>query len=212
MALKTMTLEDVLNPPAETRTGVTFADLLAMEPTDYLYGIFGGELVVYSAPDTPNAAVVDELSDVLHEAKRAGYGFSRTAPYTVAFDYAQHGMRAQDVTQPDLFFVVAARRHIFGRRCLTDRPDLVIEVLSPTTKQDDLRGGRKFAIYERYGVPYYWVADPYAHTVVVFTLREGRYGEPVVLGEGETLACPLFPGLSWPLERLFAGTMEIEEE
>lgn len=202
---KTMTLMTLLNPAAETRTGVTFADLLAMEPTDYLYEILGGELVVFAAPDEPHAGTVRGLMEFLIEAERAGHGFSRAAPYAVAFDYAAHGVGAQDVPQPDLFFVLASRRHIFGRRNLQDRPDLVVEVLSSTTRRDDLPGGRKFGIHERYGVPHYWVADPHARTIAQFTLRDGRYGDPSVLHQGDTLTCPLFASLAWPVERIFAG-------
>ncbi len=190
-----------------TKTRHTFADLLAMEPTDHLYEILGGELVVFSSPDEPHAAVVFELSDLLMGAQRAGYGRGRTAPRAVAFDFVEKGLRAEDVTQPDLFFVREARRDILGHRCVEGAPDLVIEALSPTTRADDLPGGRKFAIYERYGVLYYWIVDLDDRTIAQYTWRAGTYGPPVLLQVGETLSCPLFPDVTRQVAQIFAAIL-----
>lgn len=97
-----------------------------------------------------------------------------------------------------------ARHQDARHRCVEAAPDLVVEVLSPTTFHDDLPGGRKWAIYERYGVPYYWVADGDARTVMQFEWRDGRYGSPTVLRGADLITCPLFPGLTLTVERLFA--------
>ena len=185
----------------------TFADLLATSETDELYEVYGGELVVIPWPSEPHAAAVAECAVFLHDAQKAGYGQARTAPRAVAFDYATRGEQAQDVTHPDVFFVREARRAIIGYHCVEAAPDLVIEVLSPTTRADDLPGGRKFAIYERYGVSYYWVVDPDARTVMQYTWANGRHGPPAVLRPGDTLACPLFPGIARDVAELFAGVV-----
>ena len=190
-----------------TTTRYTFADLLAMEPTDHLYEILEGELVVFSAPDEPHAAVVFELSDLLMAAQRAGYGRGRTAPRAVAFDYPERGLQAEDVTQPDLFFVREERRAILGDRCVEAAPDLVIEVLSPSTRRDDLPGGRKWAIYERYGVLYYSVVEIDARTIRQYEWRDGRYGPPVVLQADDKLSCPLFPDIARPVAQIFTGIL-----
>ena len=60
-------------------------------------------------------------------------------------------------------------------------------------------------IYERYGVQYYWIVDLEARTVAQYTWENGGYGAAAILGAGDALACPLFPGLTWPVDRLFAG-------
>ena len=194
-----------MNATVATKTRWTFAELLAIEPTDHLYEILGGELVVFAAPNGPHAAVVIELVMLLGRAQRAGYGQVRTAPCAVAFNFPERGLEALDVPQPDVFFVRHERRHLLGYRCVEGAPDLVIEVTSPSTSADDLPGGRKWAIYERYGVPYYWVVDPDARTVTQYTWHAGRFGEPVVLRSGETLGCPLFPGITCDVGDLFAG-------
>ncbi len=125
-----------------TKTRYTFADLLDQDPEDETgYEIFGGELVVYSSPSEPHAAVVMELVLFLGEVQRAGYGWVRTAPRAVAFDFSERGLRSEDVTQPDILFVREARRAILGDRCVEAAPDLLIEVLSPSTRELDLPMG-----------------------------------------------------------------------
>ena len=143
----------------------------------------------------------------LGDAENAGFGRVRTAPRAVAFDYGERGVDAQNVTHPDVLFVRETRRTIMGHRCVEAAPDLVVEVLSPSTRTDDLPGGRKWAIYERYGVPYYWVVDVEARTVTQYTWHAGRYGAPVVLRPGDTLSCPLFPELTRDVAALFAGIL-----
>lgn len=187
----------------------TLADVQAMPPDREsvdagLYAILGGELVVYTSPDEAHAATVLGFIIFLNEAEEAGYGRVRTAPRAVAFDYADRGLEARDVTHPDVLFVREARRAILGQRCVEAAPDLVIEVLSPSTRADDLPGGRKFAIFERYTVPHYWVADPDGRTVTQYVWQGGRYRRLAILHSGDTIECPLFPGISLDVDRLFA--------
>src|SRR6266542_3332685 len=135
-----------------TKIRYTFADLLEQDPADEtIYDILGGELVVFSSPNPQHAAAVMELAAYLYDAQRSGHGLVRTAPLAVAFDYAERGTAAQDVTHPDLLFVRSERRAIFGRQCVEAAPDLIVEVLSPTTRTLDLPGGAKWDMYERYG-------------------------------------------------------------
>jgi Uma2 family endonuclease len=191
-----------------TKTRYTFADLLEQAPDDEtVYDILGGELVVFSSPVEPHAAVVAELFYLLMQAQEAGNGRARTAPRAVAFDYAEKGLQSEDVTHPDLLFVREERRGIMGYNCVESAPDLVIEVLSPTTRADDLPGGKKFAIYERYGVLYYWIVDLEDRTVAQYTWQDGRYGDRVVLRPGDTLSCPLFPSISRDVAQIFAGIL-----
>lgn len=189
-----------------TKTRYTFADLLAQAPEDEnIYDILGGELVVWSSPGPKHASVVMGLIAIGLDAERAGFGHVLTAPCAVAFDFDARGTAAEDVTHPDLLFYVREHEHIVGDLCLTAAPDLVVEVLSPTTRQDDLPGGRKFAVYERYAVPHYWIVDREARTIATYEWHDGRYGAPTVLRPGDTLTCPLCPGLRWDVATFSGG-------
>ena len=188
-----------------TKVRYSFADLLAQAPGDeHIYDLLGGELVVWTSPNPKHGATVVGLISLLLEASQAGYGQVLTAPCAVAFDFAERDVQAQDVTHPDVLFVRQGRAGIFGEWCLVAAPDLVVEVLSPSTRADDLPGGRKFAIYEQYGVPHYWVVDPDTRTISLYSLGNGRYGAPQVLQEGDTITCSLFPGISAPVARIFS--------
>lgn len=187
-----------------TRIRYTFADLLDQAPDDeHIYDILGGDLVVWTSPADAHGAVVTQLILLLALAERAGFGWARTAPRAVAFDWAEHGLQAEDVTHPDVLFVRKERRAIMGYRCIEAAPDLVVEVLSPSTRADDLPGGRKFAIYERYGVRYYWLADTDERTITQYAWHDGHFGAGVVLRDGHTLTSPLFPGITLPVADVF---------
>ena len=85
-------------------------------------------------------------------------------------------------------------------------PDLVVEVLSPSTRRYDL--GPKRSKYESAGVSELWLVDPKADRVTV--LRGGPtedahgFEQTLDLATGDTLTSPLFPGLSIGLADLFA--------
>ncbi len=116
-------------------------------------------------------------------------------------------LSAYDVVEPDLLFVRAERELIVGGR-IHGAPDLVVEVLSPTTAEFDL--GLKMRRYAKFGVPWYWSVDPENRTLRELELVEGAYVERSYL-EGNALFQPLlFPGLTidlgqvWPRPRRHA--------
>jgi Uma2 family endonuclease len=75
--------------------------------------------------------------------------------------------------QPDVVFVARERMGILGTQKIGGAPDLVVEVLSPSTGYYDLTAKRE--VYERAGVVEYWIVDPERRTVEVLALNEGAY-------------------------------------
>ncbi len=80
-------------------------------------------------------------------------------------------------------------------------PDLVVEVLSPSTKSIDQQHKRR--IYERNGVREYWLIDPVSKSVRQLILTEKGYDQDRVLSEGDTLASVVLAGLRIPVAELF---------
>ncbi|HUP24028.1 MAG TPA: Uma2 family endonuclease, partial [Thermoanaerobaculia bacterium] len=82
-------------------------------------------------------------------------------------------------------------------------PDLVIEILSPSTRRRDERSKRD--LYERYGIGEYWIVDPELETVKVFRLAGERYRRvsELAVESGDRLVTPLFEGLVIPLVEIF---------
>lgn len=78
-----------------------------------------------------------------------------------------------DIVQPDVAVVSRQNRAILTERNLRGPPDLVIEVLSPSTRSFDL--GDKKDLYERSRVPEYWVVDGDSRELTAFRLDGQRY-------------------------------------
>ena len=89
-----------------------------------------------------------------------------------------------DVVQPDLIFVSRAREHIITEAKIQGAPDLVVEILSPSTASRDWRD--KLDLYERHGVAEYWLVDPVSEIVWVFRLVDGALAQVGMYGEGDT--------------------------
>lgn len=106
-----------------------------------------------------------------------------------------------DVVQPDLLFVSRERASIVREKALHGAPDLVIEVLSPSTEKLDrvLKRG----LYEESRVGELWLVDVDAGTVEVHRREEAGFGEPETLPADGTLTSPALPGIALPLARIF---------
>ncbi|MBI5604565.1 MAG: Uma2 family endonuclease [Deltaproteobacteria bacterium] len=105
------------------------------------------------------------------------------------------------VVQPDIL-VICDPGKLDEKGC-RGGPDLVVEVVSPSTVQKDLK--IKLGLYERVGVKEYWIFHPSDETVMVFTLgQNGRYGRPEILTKEDRLKTSLFDELAIDLNLIFS--------
>jgi Uma2 family endonuclease len=182
---------------AEATRRYTHDDLLEMPEGDgKRYEIIDGELFVSAAPFRPHQGAVGNLYLILQTyARQHGLGRMWLAPFDVIFSKT-------DVVEPDLLFVRAERSGIV-QDWVRGVPDLAIEVLSPSSHRHD--EVRKRALYERYGVPEYWIVHPDAETVKIYRLEGERYGRPELLDAraGDVVRSALFPGLELPVAEIF---------
>ena len=103
------------------------------------------------------------------------------------------------VYSPDICYVAPGRD--FPRdRALSIVPDMIVEILSPSSRRMDLR--TKKSDYERFGVREYWVVEPDEQRVRVFRLRDGVYAETIC--EGSTANSEAIPGFAIDLDALRA--------
>ena len=78
------------------------------------------------------------------------------------------------IYKPDLVVVLKSNEKILaGRKNIYGAPDMVVEVLSHSTRKKDLTV--KKDTYEAQGVKEYWIIDPRAKSVTVYLLRDGKY-------------------------------------
>lgn len=173
---------------------LTVADLDALPDDGKRYELLDGELAVSPAPVPTHQRTVGKTYIFLNRAEDAGYGLVYVAPVDVYFD--EHSQ-----AQPDVLFIRQERLQIVRKTRIEGAPDLVVEVLSPGTRSRDLRV--KMQIYARFGVPFYWVLDPAPRTAQVYELAGGQYVARPLLRAGDTLSCPLFPGIATTVRELF---------
>lgn len=120
--------------------------------------------------------------------------------FTAPFDVRLNASNEDDtVVQPDLL-VICDRSKIDEKGC-NGAPDLVIEILSPSTARRDRM--IKFQQYQRAGVREYWIIDPDTKTVQVCILESGRY---FVTPYADTNTAPVsvLPGCEIKLQDVFA--------
>ena len=80
----------------------------------------------------------------------------------------------QNIYRPDLSVVLKPNEEILAnRKAIHGAPDMVVEVLSYSTRKNDLTV--KKDIYEAHGVREYWIVDPWAKSISVYLLRDGKY-------------------------------------
>lgn len=104
-----------------------------------------------------------------------------------------------DVLEPDLVVVSTARAEIILPSHVEGPPDLVIEILSPSTRAFDR--GEKFALYERLGVAEYWIVDTDAKAIEQYYRAGDRLTHE---GSHESAIVPrTYPGVTINLENVW---------
>ena len=104
------------------------------------------------------------------------------------------------VVQPDI--MVVCDRDKLDDRGIKGAPDLVVEIISPSTAKRDITV--KHQLYQRHGVKEYWLLYPNDRTLLVYKLsEEGRYAQPKVFGEGDVVPVPLLGELVIDMGKVF---------
>jgi Uma2 family endonuclease len=175
----------------------TYEDYLLFPADGRRYEIIEGERYVTPAPARKHQGIVTNLVWLVRSyLEERPIGVLYAAPFDLV-------LSDRDVVQPDLVYVSNERADVLDEQGAHGAPDLVIEILSESTRRTDEIVKRK--LYERFGVAEYWIVDPELETVKVYRLDAGRFAPPreVSLERGETLATPLLYGLELRLGKVF---------
>ncbi|MEW6227773.1 MAG: Uma2 family endonuclease [Bacillota bacterium] len=188
---------NVLPPVTPTQPGresrlVTYADYAALDD-GRRYQVFSGMLVAEPAPTTCHQQIVGNLFRILvshTEESRAG-GVLLLSPVDVVLD---SDGRQIEVLQPDIVWVRRERAAIVQEAAIFGVPDLVVEVLSPSSARRDRK--HKVQRYCRFGVPHIWLFDP-EHRVFEELVRaeDGCHGSAVVYHDQDAVKPLCFPQL-----------------
>lgn len=179
---------------------MTYADLQELEilPGDTaIYELLNGDIVRRSSPNTPHQRVSGKLFLILGNfnlEKNLGELFH--APYDVYFDEYNAGI------QPDILFVSHARNFVIRENNgVVGAPDLIVEILSKGTAAKD-RGDKK-EIYEQFGVQEYWIVDPLAQSIEIYSLEQTRYRLTSFAAEDGSVQSAVLTGLELEVATLF---------
>ena len=176
------------------RIKLTYRDY-ANTPDDERYELLDGELIRMPSPAEIHQRVSILLGWKLIEFVTAtGLGRVYQAPFDVV-------LSDTDVVQPDLVFISNERAHVLTAANVRGAPDLVVEILSPSSAERDRSVKR--ALYARRGVKEYWIVDTEARTVAVLLLQDGGFEAAATYGEGNTLTSPTLRGFALPVADLF---------
>jgi len=176
---------------------LTYDDLLAMPDDGLRHEIIDGVLYVSPSPSLPHQFTLGKLYQAVANYLDANpVGEAYLAPFDVVF--TRH-----DVVEPDLLFIAADRLRVLTERNVSGSPDLVVEVLSPSTRRVDLTLKRE--LFERQAVREYWVVDPLRGTVDLWRRDDSRLvlQKRLSRARGDVLTSPLLPGFEVALGKLF---------
>jgi Uma2 family endonuclease len=107
-----------------------------------------------------------------------------------------------NVVQPDLLFLSAKKLHLVSERGIEGPPDLIVEVLSPTTEATDRT--TKSRLYAKFEVPHYWLIDPETKQIEMFRLSGKHYRQcPPIKDASRISSAGLFPEWVFDLAALW---------
>lgn len=179
-----------------THQRMTADEFAALPEGPPYFQLVEGELFFMASPTRLHQDIVLNLASSIKVYLRArpGIGYVYISPSDVKLDEG-------NVFEPDVYFVSQEREKILTTQGTTGAPDIVVEVLSPSTLRLDRE--KKRAVYFRAGVTELWFVLPDRRQVEIHLPTPG--GETVrTLSVGETLATALLPGWSSPVEELFS--------
>jgi Uma2 family endonuclease len=194
-------MQEVVFESTRTMSPVAFEEwVLERQPWDpNRYELLHGRVVMTPPAGYPHGEIAANVVALLH-------GWVKPRQLGKVFDSSQgFAFPSGDTLEPDATFVSrerwAAAPPPEQGKFLRVIPDLVVEVLSTGTASRDR--GEKKAAYEANGVREYWIVDKNAREIVVFTARDGRYGQEQVFAEGETARSTILGELAFPVADLF---------
>jgi Uma2 family endonuclease len=176
------------------RPYITYEDLCRLPSDGHRYELFEGEAYVAPSPFHEHQELVFRLALEFRQAIR-----DRSRVFVAPLDVV---LGPATALQPDVVLILERNLGIL-QGVIRGVPDLVVEVLSPSTEAVDR--GLKMETYARYGIGEYWIADEARAVLEVYRLdpEEGAYRLLGALRAGSKATTPFLPALSIDIAALF---------
>jgi len=155
--------------------------------------LINGKVIMTPAPTTDHQKIIRELDRIF--MKKVPDAELLFAPVDVFIN--EH-----NVFQPDLLYVAEERKEIISKRGIEGAPDLVIEILSPSTMLNDRYN--KSAVYFEHGVKELWLVDPNNKTLEVHIELPSAAKPPfLLLTDSGIVKSTVLPKLNFELADIF---------
>lgn len=179
----------------QIKTRVTAAEYFQLPVTNLPMQLLDGEVIEMPSPEVIHQRLIRRLVRVLDRIVDQIAGEVFVSPLDVKLD-------EDNVPQPDIFWVAAdGRCKPDERNRLVGAPDLIVEVLSPSTARYDRT--TKFLLYEKHGVREYWIIDPRRQYLEVWRLEQNEYVLQGSYGMGEQFVSTVLNGVTVDLSTVF---------
>jgi Uma2 family endonuclease len=178
---------------AEKKILFTYQDLVNWEDDKKQHELIEGDHIVTPSPALNHQKISVRLAHYLFlYVEENDLGEILTAPTDIVLSDI-------DVLVPDLLFVSNNRKEILQEKYIEGAPDLIIEILSPSSVHYDRM--TKFKQYSKYGVLEYWIVDPEKQQVDVFDLKQQEL--IASFSKKDVLNTPMFGDIDLVLEKIF---------
>lgn len=161
----------------------------------FLYELINGTIVRKTSPTPQHQLAAGNLYALL----RAYVGTNNLG--TVFFAPVDVFLGENSLVNPDLLYVRISRQEIITKNGIMGSPDLVIEVLSPSTMKHDR--GEKKELYEKYQIPEYWIVDIKNQAIEVYTLDKEDYHLADFATEEGMISSSVLVGLQVNVKEIF---------
>ncbi|MBP3950029.1 Uma2 family endonuclease [Bacillus suaedae] len=178
----------------------TYEDYLTWPEEESIELMDGVPIAMTPAPSREHQRIVVELVSTFHSYLKNHPCDVYVAPFDVRLGHnPNRDDETYTVVQPDLS-IICDQTKLDDRGC-KGAPDLIIEVVSPSTASNDYI--RKHKIYEKYGVKEYWLVHPSDQLITVFLLEDDGFGKPTYFDKGGTISVHTLPGFEFEVGSLF---------
>ncbi len=153
--------ETLIHPPK------TMLEVWESLPEGTLCQLINNKLIMSPAPQNLHQVVLNEINiEISLFLRKNKIGEVRISPFDVHFS-------DENILQPDLLFIRNENLNSIRNKGLFGAPDLIVEVLSPSTSYLDYE--EKKSVYERFGVHEYFIVDPNTKSVDSFFLVNNKF-------------------------------------
>ena len=176
----------------------TYDDYARIPDDGRRYEVIRGILYMAPSPNTRHQYAISRLGNALYNyVEQHQLGRIYFSPIDVILPGLANPI------QPDILFIARDRLDIIRKQTIDEPPDLVVEVLSPSSRKHDRR--LKYETYEAAGVREYWIVDVDQDLIEVFVLRTGQYTKSDRYTAGQTAISEVLNGFSISVDAVCAG-------